>query len=243
PRDLDRFLEAVLLDQLLELGAAGDIGALADVDKQQLRRDYQRLQPGQPRVSRGAHRDTSLFFFHGSASSSDRGSRRGGSPRTASAMARIWSGVVPQQPPTRFNSPERANSSRVAAVSSGVSSYSAKAFGSPALGWALTKQSATRARVSTCGRRSLAPSAQFRPTASGRECETEMWKASAVWPERVRPEASVMVPETITGRRAPRASKASSIANSAALALRVSKMVSTINTSAPPSIRPSIATR
>jgi len=52
-----------------------------------------------------------------------------------------------------------------------------------------------------------------------------------------------MVPEIITGSRAPRASKASSIAYSAALALRVSKIVSTIRMSAPPSMRPSMATR
>ena len=33
------------------------------------------------------------------------GGRRGGTPSTACAMARIWSGVVPQQPPTRFRAP------------------------------------------------------------------------------------------------------------------------------------------
>src|SRR3546814_5151152 len=36
-RDLDRLVEAILLDQLLELRAAGDVGAFADVDEQQLR--------------------------------------------------------------------------------------------------------------------------------------------------------------------------------------------------------------
>ena len=52
-----------------------------------------------------------------------------------------------------------------------------------------------------------------------------------------------MVPEIITGSRAPRASNSSSIANSAALALSVSKMVSTISTSAPPSSSPPAASR
>ncbi|MCW0424713.1 hypothetical protein NB713_002656 [Xanthomonas sacchari] len=52
-----------------------------------------------------------------------------------------------------------------------------------------------------------------------------------------------MVPEIITGSRPPRASNTSSIAYSAALALSVSKMVSTISVSAPPSIRPSMASR
>ena len=57
---------------------------------------------------------------------------------------------------------------------------------------------------STCGRRSLAPSAQLRPIASGCAWRTEYQNASAVWPDSVRPEASVIVPEIITGRRPPR---------------------------------------
>ena len=53
----------------------------------------------------------------------------------------------------------------------------------------------------------------------------------------------VMISGTITGTRAPRASKASSMANSAALALSVSNTVSTISVSAPPSTSASIASR
>ena len=79
------------------------------------------------------------------------------------------------------------------------------------------------------------------PTASGRTWRTEFQNASVVWPESVRPDASVIVPETITGSRAPRRSKQSSIANSAALALSVSNTVSTSRMSAPPSISPSAA--
>ena len=63
-------------------------------------------------------------------------------------------------------------------------------------------------------------------------------KALTVWPLRMRPEASVTVPLMITGRRSPLFSKNSSIANSAALALSVSKMVSTRNRSQPPSSSP-----
>ena len=50
------------------------------------------------------------------------GTLRGILPATASAMARICSGVVPQQPPTMFTSPASAHSPRWPAVSSGVSS-------------------------------------------------------------------------------------------------------------------------
>ena len=50
---------------------------------------------------------------------------------------------------------------------------------------------------------SLAPRAQFRPTEIGRACRTEFQKASVVWPDRVRPEASVMVPEIMIGSSTP----------------------------------------
>jgi hypothetical protein len=50
------------------------------------------------------------------------GGRRGATSRTASAMARMCSGVVPQQPPTRLTSPLWANSRMSAAVSAGRSS-------------------------------------------------------------------------------------------------------------------------
>jgi hypothetical protein len=57
----------------------------------------------------------------------------------------------------------------------------------------------------------------------------------------VRPEASVIVPDTMTGSRSPRDSNVFSIANRAALALSVSNIVSTSTRSIPPSISPSIA--
>ena len=44
-----------------------------------------------------------------------------------------------------------------------------------------------------------------------------------------------MVPEMMSGRRAPRSSKSRSIAKSAALAFSVSKIVSTSSRSTPPS--------
>ena len=79
------------------------------------------------------------------------------------------------------------------------------------------------------------------PMASGRACRTEYQNASVTCPDRVRPDASVIVPEIITGQRRPAFSKNCSMANSAALALSVSKMVSTSSRSAPPSVRPRIA--
>jgi hypothetical protein len=52
-----------------------------------------------------------------------------------------------------------------------------------------------------------------------------------------------MVPEMITGQRRSRSSKSVSTAKIAALALRVSKMVSMISRSAPPSTSPRAASR
>src|SRR5690606_23230880 len=100
-RDFHRLGVALLLDQLAELRAAGDVGALADVDEQQLRGDDQRLQAGQAGMAGGG--------AHAACSRAAAGTR-GATPLTASAIARIWSGVVPQQPPTRLSSPASANS-------------------------------------------------------------------------------------------------------------------------------------
>ena len=61
------------------------------------------------------------------------GSRRA-LPSTAAAIAAMWSGVVPQQPPTKLRKPASANSARTAAVWSGVSSYSPKRVGQPGVG-------------------------------------------------------------------------------------------------------------
>ena len=81
----------------------------------------------------------------------------------------------------------------------------------------------------------VAPRAQLRPTASGRAWRIESQNASVTWPDSVRPDASVMVPEMITGQRRPCSSKSVSTAKIAALALRVSKIVSISSRSAPPS--------
>ncbi|CAD0340739.1 hypothetical protein CFBP8129_27570 [Xanthomonas hortorum pv. gardneri] len=49
--DFYRFFVALFLDQLAELRAAGDVGALADVDEQQIRGDDQRFQAGQAGIA------------------------------------------------------------------------------------------------------------------------------------------------------------------------------------------------
>ncbi len=85
---------------------------------------------------------------------------------------------------------------------------------------------------------SLAPSAQLSPIENGAACRTEIQNASGVCPDSMRPDRSVMVPDTMTGTELPRASNSSAIANSAALALRVSNTVSSSRMSTPPSSSP-----
>ena len=100
--------------------------------------------------------------------------------------------------------------------------------------------SATSAISARCSRIAAAPSAQLSPIENGRAWRSECQKAVGVWPDSVRPERSVIVPEIISGRRTPLAAKVCSQANTAALALSVSKIVSIRMRSAPPSIRPEI---
>ena len=88
---------------------------------------------------------------------------------------------------------------------------------------------------STYGRIKVAPNAQFKPMVSGFAWRTECQKAVTVWPDKIRPEASVTVPEIMMGKRKPLSSKNVSMANKAALQFSVSKMVSTIKISEPPS--------
>ena len=72
---------------------------------------------------------------------------------------------------------------------------------------------------------------------NGFACRTEFQNALTVCPDNILPDASVTVPEIISGRRTDCSSKMELIAKSAALQLRVSKTVSTNIMSTPPSIR------
>ncbi len=129
------------------------------------------------------------------------GIERGGRSLTACAMAAMCSGVVPQQPPAMLTKPDCANSPSSDEVISGVSSkpVSLIGFGRPALGYTQMAASHTRESSAMYGRINAAPSAQFNPMVIGFACRTEFQNASTVWPERMRPEASVTVPDTMTG--------------------------------------------
>ena len=76
---------------------------------------------------------------------------------------------------------------------------------------------------------------------NGSMCRTEFQNASVVWPVKVRPDASVIVPEIMTGNLTPVVSKLFVSAKIAALAFSVSNMVSIIRKSTPPSINATAA--
>ena len=118
---------------------------------------------------------------------------------TQFAISFIWSGVVPQHPPTIFSNPLCANSEIIFAIDSGDSSYSPNSLGRPALGYTKTLISAIIESSSSQGRICSAPNAQFNPTANKFACRMECQNASTVCPDRVLPLASVMVPETKIG--------------------------------------------
>ena len=133
-RDAQRRLVVAGLDQALEARRAGDVGALADVDE------------GREGVAGGRRRHLEVLRWesaHAAAKGSSPDSRsvglssgtwRGGMPATASAIALMCAGVVPQQPPTMFTIPLCAHSRSCVLITSGPSSYSPSSFGSPALG-------------------------------------------------------------------------------------------------------------
>jgi hypothetical protein len=75
----------------------------------------------------------------------------------------------------------------------------------------------------------------------GFACRTEYQKAVGVCPLSVRPLRSVIVPEIEMGSSKPRSAKILCAAKMPALVLSVSVMVSNSSRSAPPSIRPLIA--
>ena len=90
---------------------------------------------------------------------------------------------------------------------------------------------------------SAAPKEQFRPMAKSGKCATDVRNAPSVCPESVRPALSATVADKITGRVLPFCSITSAAAQSAALALSVSKAVSMMKPSTPPSISAAICSR
>ena len=167
------------LDQVAEPGGAGDVGALADVDEQRVLGDVQRLEARRaaaparsPAGTRGGLAVDGLGDRGDVRPASCRSSRRqvdqAGRRRTRSMIA---GGLL----------------GRLVVLAERVGQAGVRVAGDEA---SRRSGPARRCRAASPS----APSAQLRPTASGRACRTEFQNASVTWPDSVRPEASVMVP-------------------------------------------------
>ena len=156
---------------------------------------------------------------------------RGGpsQPSSRARRARMWSGVVPQQPP-RMDAPLRRKSRAQRANSSGPTSYTVSPpsmRGRPALGWTATGRWVARSISSRAGPSSRGPTEQLSPTPSAPRAVRVTAAAAGSTPKKVLPSApKVMVAST--GRRV-----FSFAASRAALASSRSPMVSMSTRSAP----------
>ena len=170
-------------DQLAEFRRARDIGALADIDEGNVVRQRERLEPREPQQRRD--------FGNLARADALRPTRRWrlmcvGRRAAAAAQnidevrrARIRRRARPYIPGSRRRAPN--------------------SLGRPALGKAQTRVSATRPISAMCWRISRAPSAQLKPIEKGWAWASEFQKACGVWPDSVRPERSVIVPEIMIG--------------------------------------------
>ena len=95
-------------------------------------------------------------------------------------------------------------------------------------------------RVFTCGRNCSAPNEQLSPIVIGLACRTACQNASTVWPDRLRPDRSVSVIDSMIGTSTPRAAPAWIAAITPAFAFSVSNTVSIRMKSAPPSSSASV---
>ena len=91
------------------------------------------------------------------------GTRRGEYFPAISDKREMYSGVVPQQPPTMFTKPSCKYFSTQAAICPIVWAYPPNPSGSPALGWHETGRAAVRERRSRKGSICSAPKAQLSP--------------------------------------------------------------------------------
>ena len=145
--------------------------------------DRERLQAAEPRRRRGWPAP-----------------RAARSPATASAIAAMCSGVVPQQPPTPFTSPLSANSreqlrsrlGRLVVAAERVRQAGVRVAPDGHVGDA-RQLGQPRAHLGRAER-----AVDRRPRA-GSACSIEVQNASTVWPDSVRPLRSTTVSETTSG--------------------------------------------
>ena len=154
---------------------------------------------------------------------------------TASAIASMCAGVVPQQPPTMFSQPFAANSPSTRAISSRRLVEAAERVRQAGVRIAADdRRGAMFESSSIYGRICSGPSAQLMPTLSSGVRDRVPEGLDRLRRERAR-RPSKTVTEAITGNAAPVSSKYFSMANRHALRISVSNAVSASSRSTPPS--------
>jgi hypothetical protein len=184
PGDRERGGIVAGLDQLAESRRPGDIRPLTDVDEQAVLGDRQRLQPDRRMPGRCAV----CRVAESPRRRGDRGDVLGRRPAAAADQ-------VDQAAAGELGDGGRGLGGRLVVLAEGV--------GQARIGIARDEGVGDARQLRDVGPHLAAPRAQLKPTASGRACRIECQNASVTWPERVRPEASVIVPEMMTGQRRP----------------------------------------
>ena len=164
----------------------GDVGPLADVDEERRR----------AAGSRAARARTGGSRRRAPGSRAGRGPRR---PPRSRPCGRAWSR---SSEPATLSRPARAHSPSAVGHLVGRLVVPAQLVGQAGVGVARRPaRSAIRPSSSTCSRSCFGPSEQLSPTSIGSAWRTLVQKAARVWPLSVRPDASTIVPLTISGSR------------------------------------------
>ena len=159
-----------------------------------------------------------------------------------SLIARMWSGVVPQQPPTTVTPKRSTNSPSTSASGPGsagkIVSPLGPWWGMPALGmqWTGTGENSPRKRMAS--RMSSGPVEQLRPMMSTARPSSVASTAEMSVPRSILPPLGSSETEAWIGSSRPVVLKASRVPKIAALTSRMSCAVSMMSRSPPPSIRP-----
>ena len=154
--------------ELAEARRAGDVGALADIDERYRRRQREGFETGEAQPG-GMD-----------------GIGRGVLPATASAMARMWSGVVPQQPPTILTRPGAANSP-IAPPSPRALVVMAEGVGQARIGIGADQRVGDARQFGDVGAHLLGAERAIEADRERPRMRTEFQNASGVWPDKSRP--------------------------------------------------------
>ena len=169
-------------DELAELGRAGDVRALADIHEGDVGREHEGLEARQAHQRRDLRHRARRLAGDRLGDGADMVRRRAAA--AADDVDEAGIGELGRASPPSPRGARRRGRIRSAGRHS---DRRRRGCRRPcAISW-------------ICARISRAPSAQLRPIENGSAWRTECQKAVGVWPDSVRPERSVIVPEIMIG--------------------------------------------